>query len=102
MASTDDLPIAAFQHIGSVNDEQEFRKGMLALVRGLDRIAQHDVLLESTKRALTVSEGDSFQWFLGKGANEAFGGRGRPRSFPSACTTSNPQTHEIQVFHSNS
>ena len=34
--------------------------------------------------------------------SEAFGGRGRPRSFLSACTTSNPQTHEIQVFHSNS
>ena len=47
VASTDDLPISAFQHIGNVNDEQEFRKGMLALVRGLDRIAQHDVLLEA-------------------------------------------------------
>ena len=68
VASTDDLPISAFQHIGNVSDEQEFRKGMLALVRGLDRIAQHDVLLEATKRALAVSEGDSFQWFLGKGA----------------------------------
>ena len=68
VASTDDLPISAFQHIGNVSDEQEFRKGILGLVRGLDRIAQHDVLLEATKRALAVSEGDSFQWFLGKGA----------------------------------
>ena len=71
VASTDDLPISAFQHIGNVNDEQEFRKGMLALVRGLDRIAQHDVLLEATKKALTVTDGDSYQWFLGKGPTNA-------------------------------
>ena len=71
VASTNELPISAFQHIDNVNDEQEFRKGMLALVRGLDRIAQHDLLLEAIKRALAVSEGDSFQWFLGKGAKPA-------------------------------
>ena len=67
LASTNDLPIAAFQHVGSVHDEQEFRKGMLDSW-GLNCIAQRDVLPEATKSALAVSEGDSLQWFLEKGS----------------------------------
>ena len=80
VASTNDRPISAFQHIGNSNDEQEFRKGMLALVRGLDRIAQHDVLLEATKRALTVTVGDSSRWLLGKGPKN--GAPSQPRPMP--------------------
>ena len=52
---------------GNVNDEQQFRQGVLALVRGLDLLAQHDVLLEAAKRALTVAKIDNFQWFLVRG-----------------------------------
>ena len=96
-ASIDDLPISAFQHIGTVNDKQEFRRGMLALVRGLDRNAQHNMLLEAMKRALAFSQGDSFQWFLGKGTKPGASLRAvvyvpdPPTASPTDATPQQPQ-----------
>ena len=72
------------------------RAGMLSEVKGEqegDEQEEEWVL----RTPLRDSTGAVDPW-----GGEAFGGRGRPRSFPSACTTFNPQTHESQVFHLHS